>query len=185
VKCLGAKGLALAFGLIVASCFPRAGVAASGDVEIDPLAYVVDGHSLHVGLRLTHQRFDLGNFAAAAPAVFHGNPGFAVYFSGLGAKWDLCWRHDCNGPFAGLDISLARNWITREETGETVDRRQVTAGIRAGYRFAFREDGKGFFVVPWASVGYAWFSRSVTLGGKSFNDRRVAVFPTVHVGYAF
>ena len=54
--------------------------AASGDVEIDPIAYALDGHSMHVGLRLNHQRFDLGNFAAAVPAAFHGNDGFDVYF---------------------------------------------------------------------------------------------------------
>jgi hypothetical protein len=159
--------------------------AASGDVEIDPVAYIVDGYSLHVGLRVAHQRFDLGNFAAAAPELFHGNPGFGSYFSGLGAKWDLCRREDCNGAFAGLDVSVAHNWVTLKATGETVDRRQVVAGFRAGYRFTFRDDGKGFFVVPWASVGYSWFSHSVTLGGQTFNDRRIAVFPTIHVGYAF
>jgi hypothetical protein len=159
--------------------------AATADVELDPLAYVVDGHSLHVGLRLAHQRFDLGNFAAAVPEIFHGNPGFRSYFSGLGAKWDLCWRESCNGAFAGLDISVARNWITLAENGETADRRNVIAGIRVGYRFTFRDDGRGFFIVPWASVGYSWVSRSVSLGGRRFDDSRLGVFPTVHVGYAF
>ncbi len=176
---------ALILGASLSFLCPDSAHAASADVEVDPLAYVLDGHSLHVGVRIEHQRFDLGNFAAAVPKVFHGNEGFSSYFSGLGAKWDLCWRPDCNGAFAGLDASLAHNWITFDMTGETARRRYLVAGIRAGYRFTFRDDGKGLFIVPWASIGYSWLSKPVTFGGQTFNDRRVAIFPTVHVGYAF
>ena len=160
--------------------------AASGDVEIDPLAYVIDGHSLHVGLRLRHQRFDLGNFAGAAPAAFHGNDGYGLYFSGLGAKYDLCLREDCNGAFAGLDASLARTWITHEDTDTTVTRRQLGVGLRVGYRFSFSDDGRGLYVVPWVSVSYNWFSEpGPTIGGDRFEDRKIGIFPTVHVGWAF
>ena len=140
---------------------------------------------MHLGLRLSHQRVDLGNFAAAVPEVFHGNQGFSLYMSGLGVKYDLCLRQDCNGAFAGLDAGLVHTWITLDATDETVERRQLGVGVRVGYRYSFGKDGKGLYVVPWVSVSYNWFSDPVTIGGEHFDDQRIGIFPTVHVGWAF
>jgi hypothetical protein len=145
----------------------------------------VDGYSLHAGLRLRHQRFDLGTFAADAPRLLHRNEGFDSYISGVALKYDLCWREDCNGFFAGIEGSAIHNFVTLESTGHTVGRRQLTAGIRAGYRFDLRGDGRGWFVVPWVGLTYNWYSRSVTIDGRHFGDRRLSVIPTIHVGYAF
>jgi len=40
--------------------------------------------------------------------------------------------------------------------------------------------------VPWVSVSYNWFSdEGPTLSGDKFEDQRIGIFPTVHVGWAF
>jgi hypothetical protein len=174
------------FPLVLAlASMPRAAAALSGDIEVDPFAYLVDGHSLHAGLRLPHQRIDLGSFAADAPKLLHRNEGFDSYISGVGLKYDLCLREDCNGFFAGIEGSAIHNFVTLESTDQIEGRRQFTAGIRGGYRWDFHGDGRGLFVVPWVGLSYNWYSRSITIDGQHFEDRRLSVVPTIHVGYAF
>ena len=60
--------------------------ALRADAEIDPTAYALAGNSLHVGIGYRHLRLDLGNFAMALPAFAHADDGFAVRFTGYGAK---------------------------------------------------------------------------------------------------
>ena len=65
---------------------PRQEAVLEADVEVDPTAYALGGHSLHAGIARGHWRVDLGNFAMDLPAFAHADDGVAVSFDGFGAK---------------------------------------------------------------------------------------------------
>lgn len=150
------------------------------DVEVDPLAYALKGHSLHVGLWMKQWRLDLGSFGLAAPSWIHGQEGFTQSFSGFGLKLDYFFKPSRAGVFVGLETGLARTTIRQESTGLSDTLPVLNAGGRAGYRWTF---GERFFVSPWVGVGYAFGAHDSVLGGARFSPQRITVFPTIHVGY--
>lgn len=154
----------------------------AGDAELDPTAYVLDGHSVHVGVGAGHLRVDLGAFAMTLPAVIHGQDGFTAAFDGFGAKLQYFVRGDRTGAFAGIDAGVLRLDVGRDGTDLAARDRQVQAGVHLGYRFALPAQ---LYVTPWLGVGYAFGADDVTLAGATFEATRVNVFPAVHVGYRF
>jgi hypothetical protein len=152
------------------------------DVEIDPIAYVASGYSLHVGLGRGRYRLGLGAFAAALPQVFHGNDGFDVGMHGFGAKLDVFWRGERAGPFAGLEAGLVDLAVV-DQASSTLDRgNRFLAGARIGWRFALPA---AFYATPWVGVGYAFGASDRTIAGRPFSDSPLVVFPTLHVGRVF
>lgn len=166
---------------------PAAGAPAVGDrlqldLEVDPLAYLAAGSSLHVGLRWQRLRLDLGAFAADIPHFVHGQSDFSDRFHGWGLKLDIALRADSSGPFAGVEASLLVDDLVDERTDLHERARSYTAGLRAGWRF---ELPARFYVVPWLGVGWRGGERDVRVGERTFERERWTVFPTVHVGYRF
>jgi hypothetical protein len=150
------------------------------DVEIDPLAYALKGHSLHVGLWLKQWRLDLGSFGLTVPSWVHGQEGFTQSFSGFGMKLDYFINPTQDGIFLGLETGLARTTIRQESTGLSDTLPVLNAGGRVGYRWTL---GEHFFVSPWVGVGYAFGARDSVLGDAQFSSQRITIFPTIHVGY--
>lgn len=176
----------LAVAALVTVTLAVVGTAAAaplvGDAEIDPTAYVLDGHSVHVGVGAGHLRVDLGAFAMTLPAAIHGQDGFTAAFDGFGAKAQYFLRDDRAGLFAGVDAGLVRLDVARDGTDLAARDRQLQAGVHLGYRFSLPAD---LYVTPWLGVGYAFGVDDVTLGGATFESTRVTVFPAVHLGYRF
>jgi hypothetical protein len=154
--------------------------AVTADVELDPIAYALDGYSLHVGINRDHLRLDLGAYALAIPAWVHGQEGFDASFDGYGAKLQYFLRGDRLGAFAGIGGGVARVRIERD--GLAARETMFSAGAHVGYRFAI---AKGIYATPWIGVDYAFDPADVMLGGERFEGKHWSVFPTVHLGYRF
>ncbi len=152
------------------------------DFEVDPLAYGLQGHSLHVGLGWERYRVDLGSFALELPSSLHGQDGFESGFTGYGAKFDVFFKKTQSGAFVGLDASLARAFVTHQQS--QISRRlwQGNVGVRAGYRFDLPAD---FFVSPWVSLTYNPLAKDVKIDGDTYKTPDFGVFPTVHLGRRF
>ncbi|MEZ4473503.1 MAG: hypothetical protein R3F60_22485 [bacterium] len=148
------------------------------DVEVDPVAYALDGFSLHVGLGRAAWRLDLGAFAATMPVFAHGQDGFDVAFSGFGVKLDRTFGAEGMGLALGVDAGLARVRVARGELASEV--LQGTVGARVGYRLPL---GQHFFLMPWVGVGAYVGDDRVPVGDATFEQARAFVFPTVHLGY--
>jgi hypothetical protein len=56
------------------------------ELEIDPIAYVLNGYSVHGIYVFNKTRFDIGVFGIEQPEGFDGNDGFKVKIQGVGAK---------------------------------------------------------------------------------------------------
>jgi len=152
------------------------------DVEVDPLAYVALGHSLHVGLSVARFRFDIGTFSATVPEFLHRQPGFDNVMSGYGAKLDVfVWQVD-RGPFVGVEGAWIREQIRDDSTHIETRTQSWIAGGRLGWHFALPAH---FYIKPWVGVGYRFGRESVTVGKRVFHQTPLSLFPTFHVGYVF
>jgi hypothetical protein len=182
--------LVIALFVVIASplraAAPRAGEETKStfhaDAEIDPIAYVLSGYSLHVGFGWDRARVDLGAFALDVPEFIHGDDAFDVSFHGYGVKFQYFLFAEQRGLFVGVDSALVRNLVRRRGTDLAALDVQVTAGVNAGYRF---ELGAGFYFTPWLGLGYAFESDDVTLDGETFEQQPALVFPAIHLGYRF
>jgi len=150
------------------------------DIEVDPIAYVFSGYSLHAGLRWKRFRLDLGAFALQAPEALHGAEGLEVYGSGFGAKLDY---HLFDSRFfVGAQLNRVREDVSAADGSGVVHATNVTVGGRIGYRFDIAED---FYAVPWIGVDYAFADRTRVVAGQEYKPGRVMFFPTLHIGKMF
>jgi len=156
--------------------------ALRADAEIDPTAYALAGNSLHVGIGYRHLRLDLGNFAMALPAFAHADDGFAVRFTGYGAKLQYFGSAAQRGWFAGVDAGVLAIEARRQGTDLARHQVQLGVGVHAGYRVALPA---GFYATPWLGVGYNLHTPPITLGGATYSPSKLSVFPAVHLGYRF
>ncbi len=152
------------------------------DVEIDPLAYALAGHSLHVGLGWDHVRLDLGAFALDVPSFFHGNDGFSSSFTGYGAKLQWFPFARQHGLFLGVSAGAADRLVELDGSHAALRETRFSAGVAVGGRIPL---GAGFYVTPWIGVDYAFGAGDITLEGKTYEQGPVSFFPTVHLGYRF
>lgn len=153
-----------------------------GDVEIDPTAYALAGHSLHVGIEHAHLRVDLGNFGLTEPALLTGQDAFDVRFTGYGAKLQYFPGAEPRGWFAGISAASITLDLHHRASGLAADDHYVSVGVDAGYRIALPA---GFYVTPWLGVSYNFGADDQILAGERYKASRIHVFPAVHLGYRF
>jgi hypothetical protein len=172
----------LAAAIVLFLAVPAAAEPLAGDVEIDPTAYVLSGHSIHAGLASGHWRVDLGNFGLSLPRAIHGNDRFDASFTGCGAKLQYFGRRDRNGWFVGGDVAAV---FTRAELGGTQlsgTDTSVAIGIHGGYRLSLRGN---LYATLWLGVGYNAGADDIVVSGERFEATPISVFPAVHVGHRF
>jgi hypothetical protein len=152
------------------------------DIEIDPIAYVLSGYSLHARLSWDRFRLDLGAFALAVPESLHGTEGVDVYGGGFGMKLDYHPLSKLPGLFVGAQLSRFRETVTDRATGEAATASHVTMGARIGYRI---DVAAGFYALPWVGVDVSLTDRTQTVAGTDYEPGRVMFFPTIHIGRSF
>jgi hypothetical protein len=157
--------------------------ALRADIEVDPTAYVLDGHSIHAGIERGRWRLDLGAFALAIPASIHGNEGFAASFDGFGAKLQYFVFAEGRGGFVGVDAAVSRLLVELDGTNEASRQRELSVGVNLGWRFPISH---GVYATPWLGLGRTVAGGGdVMLGGRTFSMSPWTVFPAVHVGRRF
>jgi opacity protein-like surface antigen len=152
------------------------------DVEVDPIAYVARGYSLHAGLSWLRLRLDLGAFGAHVPEFMHGQPGFEDRMQGYGAKLDVFLVDASGGPFLGVEGGWLEQRIVDTESHLSAGTNAWSAGVRAGWLFNLPGN---FFVRPWVGVGYRFGELPVQVGERTFEQSHLLIFPTFHLGYRF
>ncbi|REL32920.1 hypothetical protein DYD21_13970 [Rhodohalobacter sp. SW132] len=69
------------------------------DIDIDPIAFALNGFSIHGGYVTGAYRFDLGIFGLDLPEWVHGNEDFDSSFIGAGWKVDRFFKGYADGFF--------------------------------------------------------------------------------------
>lgn len=159
-------------------------VLAQWEAEADPIAYGLKGFSGHLGRQVADGagRLQIGTFGADVPEAWHGNDGLNLRTRGVTFKADYFPQGRVSGLFVGVDTTYSRTRFQREATGSRMTRNGGGIGPRIGYRFHV---GDHLYISPWVSVSYQFNAGDVTLDGERFEQKRYAIFPTVHVGWRF
>lgn len=174
----------LIFGLILPT-LAWSSANAQVYVEADPFAYALSGHSLHLGIQGNGFRFQVGTFGADVPDYFKDNEVFNVRQSGYGLKLDYYGARS-DGGFVGIEYGKTTAEYELKGSGERLDREIDLLGVRFGYKWMI---GNSFYVIPWVGIDKN-ISRSkdnleFTLGGETYRETELFVFPTVHLGFDF
>jgi len=158
-----------------------AAAQAQWEVEADPIAFGLSGYSAHLGLRFGAFRVDVGAFGARIPEWVHGNEGWTSKTNGVGAKLDYVGSG--NGLFAGVEGDCGRTTRTFTSAVMSVTRDDCAAGGRLGYRLVLGHTR--LYIAPWLGVDYTFGAIGATAAGHTFDEKRVQLFPTVHIGWRF
>lgn len=167
--------------LVTCACSAPVPADAQVEVEADPLAYALNGYSLHAAGILGPYRLSIGTFGIDVPRFFHGEDDWSVVMRGAGVKWDFLGARP-DGFFVGADAGYMRMSYTLEPAAQTEKRNEYNVGVRGGYRLSIGRSS--FYVAPWVGVGYS-FGDDVTVGERTFQHNPIVVFPTFHVGWRF
>ena len=158
------------------------------ELEVDPIAYLLKGYSLHGIYHRNHLRFDVGVYGIEPPEFAHGNEGFTVKNQGVGIKVNYLFK-DVQGFYAGLDGGFGSTQATFKKTEEKDTGHSYSLDVHAGYRiFPFlHAEGflKGFYLNPWAGFGYDFIYDKVKMSSQPFKQSKTTFFPTIHLGYRF
>ncbi len=177
------SSMSLALALATAFALAPPGEAhAQVELEADPIAYALNGFSLHGAKVLGATRLSAGTFGIDVPRSYHGNEGWSSSMRGAGVKWDYLGT-SIDGWFVGADAGYMRMTYSLDVENETVQRNVIGAGIRGGYRLPLGD--RGLYLSPWIGVSYNFNGKDVLIGTEQFNRGAVTVFPTAHIGWRF
>ncbi|WP_247235442.1 porin family protein [Telluribacter sp. SYSU D00476] len=158
-------------------------------VEVDPIAYLLKGYSVHGIYQPGRWAFDLGVYGIGVPEAFHGNEGFDVKQQGYGLKANYSFRKSGAGLFAGIGGGNGTTKAKHRESGAEDTGHSWSVGPQVGYRFFFKKpkDGqaRGLYITPWASVDYQFQNDKVKFSNLDFKEGRFTPFATIHLGYRF
>lgn len=152
------------------------------EVEVDPMAYAMEGFSLHLAWLLGPVRMNVGTFGIRVPEVVHGNEGWTNTMRGIGVKVDYVGDSRA-GLFAGVEGGVMRMKYDLAASSSHETRAVVGMGARAGYRSFI--GSRGLYLAPWVGIGYNMNGDPVHVDGAEFERSALSVFPTIHVGWRF
>lgn len=174
------------FCLLASQAQAQKRLPAQFEVEVDPLAYFLNGYSVHAAATYSSFRSSVGVFAIEQPAFFINNDAFSVYSSGFDVKTDYLFG-EIDGWHAGLQITYGKDDVTLKETQQETALWGINIGIRGGYRFmlANAENEKGLYINPWMAVIYSPNPSTVINGNHKYKQSSLSPFPAIHVGWQF
>lgn len=176
------------------SLYCNAGVAQNNDpgkahfdVELDPIAYALNGFSVHLGYQKNSFRYDAGVFGLDEPSSFSVNKDFTVKLKGFGFK-AIYLGNKPGGWFAGVGTDYGFVNATHKLTGEQKKGNTLGIGINGGYRILFgkaAEKGSGFYISPWLGIDKVFLVNKPAFTGAEYKEQNIRFFPTVHLGWRF
>lgn len=179
--------------LLTASMFTPIGVSAQErdqprfEMEVDPLAYLLNGYSLHTAVTYSGFRSSLGIYGIQPPDFFLPNDAFSVYTSGVDLKTDYLFG-DIKGFYAGLQLTYSKDRIGLKESDFREDLWGLNIGMRMGYRFMFgkkENQYKGLYLTPWIALMYNPSADTVQHQTEEYRQAPWVPFPTIHLGWRF
>lgn len=158
------------------------GGAQTVDVEVDPIAYALDGYSVAVGASTEDLRYEAEVFGLRVPEEVHGNPGFTQRVRGVSLKASYYPTGTDGGVFVGADVDLASTRLTHDGTDASTVETRLGAGVTAGVRIHLTPD---LYVKPWGGVSHTFAATDVAVSGRTFRRDPWSLFPALSVGWRF
>jgi hypothetical protein len=155
------------------------------EIEADPLAYIFNGHSIHVAYNVSPVRFSFGSFGFRHPGFLLDNDAFQVRTFGFDIKVDYSFGN-IKGFFVGAQSTYSRDRIGLKESTARQEFWGSSFAVRTGYRFMLgnkHNDYKGLYIVPWLALNYSPNAKSIVQNNHVYNQTKWFPFPTVHIGW--
>ncbi len=152
------------------------------DIEIDPIAYIFKGYSMHIGYNSSHIRYDIGVFGIEVPEWINGNDGFYNYGWGVGAKVDYYMQGTGRGLFAGISGDVVASRVRWKETGSGETNPVYAVGVTVGYKLPVTNN---LYIKPWLNMSYMFDMKDIYIDGQVFEQSSIRPFPTIHIGWHF
>lgn len=150
-------------------------------MEVDPLAYALQGYSLHGGYHFSSGfTVDVGIYGLHVPESFESQKDYKSQFQGYGIKINYTGKKP-EGLFVGVGFGQSKITAQEIKSREEVSGDVETAGIQLGYRL---DVGK-FYVTPWVGFDYSLKELKMPTTNGTYEYQRFSVFPTIHFGYQF
>jgi hypothetical protein len=158
------------------------------ELEVDPLAYLMKGYSVHAIFAPGHLRFDAGVYGLELPQGMRSNTGFSTRYGGYGLKVNYSF-HGIKGLFVGVGGGYTTEEATHLESGTSAIGHTIGVGVQVGYRFFLMKDAngqhRGLYLAPWIGLDRNFHVDEVHFDGLDYTQRDWQPFPTVHIGYRF
>ncbi len=157
------------------------------DVELDPIAYALNGFSVHLGYQKNGIRYDAGIFGLDEPSSFSVNKDFKVKLKGFGFK-AIYLGNKPGGWFAGIGTDYGFVNAAHKVSGEQRKGNTLGIGINGGYRILVgkaAKTGSGFYISPWLGIDKVFLVNKPAFTTAAYKEQNIRFFPTVHLGWRF
>jgi len=156
------------------------------EIEIDPIAYMLKGYSIHGIYNYKHLRFDLGYYGIETPGKLTGNENYNIKSTGFGIKANYLIKK-VNGFYTGIDLGYCESIATENESKLNDTGHNISLGTHIGYRiFLFplqKNVLNGLYLTPWAGISYNHVYDKIKF--ENYKDSKFGYFATFHIGYRF
>ncbi|HYK76801.1 MAG TPA: hypothetical protein VEV16_07480 [Daejeonella sp.] len=158
------------------------------EIEADPIAYLLNGYSIHGIYQIKRIRLDAGVYGIQVPEGFQSNKGYKLRNEGFGLKAQYLFN-GINGFYAGVDAGYGKLRANLQETNEQASGTSISTGVNVGYKLFLQKDKQGnpngFYLNPWMGLSYNFYPNEVKFANRNYKNDHLGFFPTVHVGYRF
>jgi len=180
--------------LLVAPVTP-AGAEPSLSLETDPATFLFDGYSLHFRFSLPESApnwvFGAGIYAMDLPdplrkmVITNADRDLDITLKhGYGLFSEYYLRSDYQGWFIGGQLGITQFELHNPSKGPDANYTTLLIMPRIGYRWVPFQNG--FYLLPWAGIGYApLLSGGTAVGERSYHRSGILPFATLHLGYQF
>ncbi len=152
------------------------------DVSVDPIAFFLDGISVHGGYATNGWHFDVEGFSLDVPESVHGNEGLTASQNGLELKLNRYFQGKTKGFFVSAGGGISELKVTGSE-GASKTNFEYSAGFRSGYRW---NTGLGnLYLTPLVGLEYTFNPKDLTVGGQTFKNKPLQPYATVNIGWYF
>lgn len=153
------------------------------DVSVDPIAFFLDGVSVHGGYAQSGWHFDLEGFSLEVPSSVHGNESLTAGQLGLELKADYYFKGEIAGPFVSFGGGVSQLTVSSNENDQSKSHFEYSSGLRLGYRW---NTGLGnLYLTPLAGLEYTFNGKNLAVGNKTFDSGPLQPYATVNIGWFF
>jgi len=162
------------------------------EIEVDPVAFILHGYSVHAGYQSGHFRWDVGAYGIRVPSFFSGYDNFNIKSNGAGVKMDYLFQKR-KGLLLGIESNISTEHVSPKSNNSNDDISKtftnVNMSMRMGYRWMLgckTNNYKGLYIFPWVSfLSFNLNPQAASIQGKEYRQKTLSFFPTVHFGYSF
>jgi hypothetical protein len=153
--------------------------------EIDPLPFFQHGFSVHVAAKPAGRlRFTLGTFGLTLPAAPAGSTNEGWTAKQLAIEMSASYfllDSKIFGLFGGLYVFGQRWGYQRADVPGEATSYWITPAPALGVQCL--PWGKGFYITPWAALGFPIHGSAPQLGGRAYEEPKLFPVLALHLGF--